>query len=189
MNQPKHTVVAGQAIGLAELFKFTVGKNKIDAGTTAYGAELSAPDGPSTAGGKQALQHLKLVPVDGGAALVIGSANLVEKQAELRSFDHVDEAHRQRFRGAPFPVDLIKYNTLQQAIRKFFSDRDFTITTAVHRPTQSAPAAPAAPRASSTRSMGSAAPAEAPSASSPNKLLIAIVVVLAIAVAVMALKG
>lgn len=185
MNQPKHTVVAGQAIGLAELFKFTVGKNKLE-GPVSYSAELSAPDGPSTAGGKQALQHLKLVSEGGGSALVIGSANLVEKQAELRTFEHVDEAHRQRFKGAPFPVDMIKYNTLQGQIRKFFSDRDFTITTAQIRPTQAA--MPVSSSHSYSRSGPSSGAATGSGGGSQKMALIVAIAVAVIAVVALIFK-
>src|ERR687885_469069 len=104
MSEARHTKFAGQAVTLAEIFNMGFAARRLS-GPPVYTVELSAPDGPSTAGGKQALQHLKLVPEGGGATLLIGPLNLVEQQAELRTFGHVDELHRQRFKGAPFSAD------------------------------------------------------------------------------------
>ncbi len=139
MNQPKHTMVASQAVSLSELFKFIVGMNHRIEGPVSYVPELSAPDGPSTAGGKQALQHIKLVPQTGGVTLVIGSANLVEKTAELRSFAHVRETHRQRFKGAALDLPEEKYGALLEQIRTFFTTRNFRVKVAEAAPVRHEP--------------------------------------------------
>src|SRR3954452_12894074 len=104
MGEQTHTVFASQAISLADMFKFSIGKQPI-AGDPAYTAELSVPDGPSTGGGKQALQHLRLSPVEGGPSLSIGTVHLVDKRVDLRTFKAVDEIHRQRFKGQAFSVE------------------------------------------------------------------------------------
>jgi hypothetical protein len=124
-----HTMFAGQAIGLAELFNLTVGKKRLE-GVVSYTPRLSTPDGPSTAGGRQALQHLTLVPEGGGATILIGTANLVEQQAELRTFAHVDELHRQRFKGVPFQIDRARYDALLESIRAFLGERKYAVTLA-----------------------------------------------------------
>jgi hypothetical protein len=129
MSQAKHTMVAGQAISLAELFKYMVGKTRLD-GPPTYAPEMSAPDGPSTAGGKQSLQHITLVPEGTGGTLVIGAASLVEKTCELRSWAHVSEIFQQRFKGATFAVAADKYDALLEQIRSFFSERGFRVTMA-----------------------------------------------------------
>jgi hypothetical protein len=70
-------------------------------GAGAWAVELTAPQGMSTGGGKQALQHLRLRPRRGGyAVLVAGTVNQVEKRAELRDFDHVTILHEVRYRNA-----------------------------------------------------------------------------------------
>ena len=73
MDYTKYTQVAAQALSLAELFEARFAQGV--AGPVPFRIELAAPDGPSTAGGKQALQHIKLVPLGGGPTIVIGSAS------------------------------------------------------------------------------------------------------------------
>src|SRR5262245_37271231 len=121
MSDPKgvgaqqHTIFAGQALGLSALCQVGFGKKRLD-GRVTYTPELSFPDGESTGGGKQALQHVKLVP-ESGATLVIGTANVVDKSCELRTFRHMDELHRQRFKGRPFRADPAKYDQLIEELR------------------------------------------------------------------------
>jgi hypothetical protein len=63
-----------------------------------YIVELLAPEGLSTGGGKQALQHLRLRPRRQGYGIIVaGSVNPVEKFAELRTFEHVFLVHEIRF--------------------------------------------------------------------------------------------
>jgi hypothetical protein len=84
-------------------------------GAAAYAVELTAPQGMSTGGGKQALQHLRLRPRrEGYSALVAGTVNQVERRAELRDFDHVAITHEVRFRQ---PLD-IKNQEWEQFLRK-----------------------------------------------------------------------
>ena len=69
-----------------------------------YKPELTRPEGVSTGGGVQSMQHLRLVPqVEGKRALIVGSANRTAKRAELRSYDQLDAQHREQFDE---PVDL-----------------------------------------------------------------------------------
>lgn len=68
-------------------------------GAGAWGVELTAPQGMSTGGGKQALQHLRMRPRRSGySVLVGGTANQVEKSAELRDYAHMCMMHEVRFR-------------------------------------------------------------------------------------------
>ena len=63
-----------------------------------YVVELLAPEGQTTGGGKQALQHIRLRPRRKGYAdVVAGSVNPVEKHAELRTFEHAFLVHQIRF--------------------------------------------------------------------------------------------
>jgi hypothetical protein len=128
------TTFAGQAVSLSEIFNLGFASRRVD-GPTRYGVELSAPDGPSTAGGKQALQHLKLVPDGGGPTLLIGTVNLVDHQVELRTFQHVDELHRQRFKGSPFTAEPESYQKLVDAISIFLSERKYVVTVTDRVPT------------------------------------------------------
>ena len=118
MDSTKYTQVAAKAVSLAELFeaRFEQGLQ----GPVRFRVELSAPDGPSTAGGKQALQHIRLIPADGGAAIVVGSANTTRFTAEIRTFENIAELYGQRYRGAPIPVDITRYRELTQTLAVFF---------------------------------------------------------------------
>jgi hypothetical protein len=82
----------------------------------AYIVELLAPEGPSTGGGKRALQHLRLRPRrEGRAAIVAGSVNPVEKHAELRTFEHAFLVHQIRF-GSAFEISVAEWEQLLRRI-------------------------------------------------------------------------
>jgi hypothetical protein len=134
------TQFAMQALGLAETFNVMLASERVR-GAVTYRVELSAPDGPSTAGGKQATQHVKLIPdgddsgggvlgpsgAAGGAErsgiIVAGSANQAEAWAELRSFEHLKRLHAQRFKGAEIPLNRVQYKELLDKLRAFFVDK------------------------------------------------------------------
>ena len=122
MSDPKRTAFAMQAMTLAETFNLLLQAERVK-GPVTYRVELSAPDGMSTAGGKQATQHIKLVPEGGGTTIVAGSANQAENWAELRSFEHLKLLHAQRFKGAEIPLNRVQYNELLDKLRAFFADK------------------------------------------------------------------
>jgi hypothetical protein len=101
------TFHALKASDLAAAFNDALRRLRLNPGD--YGAELTKPEGPSTAGGVQALQHVRLVPRQPGLpTLVAGHANFSEERAELRTFEHLDAVHRQRFRK-PLALDRGQY--------------------------------------------------------------------------------
>jgi hypothetical protein len=175
MGEQQHTAFAGQAVGLADLFRYGFSKKRLE-GPVNYTPELSSPDGDSTGGGKQALQHVKLVP-DSGATLVIGTANIVDKSCELRTFRHMDDVHRQRFKGQPFKADPTKYDQLIEELRTFFAGQHFTVS--MHE--AAAPTRPLPPVASASR------PIAVPSvAKLPNRTPVGLYVTIATTVALVA---
>lgn len=90
------TRVANQAASLAETV--TEGFDDFHLGAGDYVVELSVPEGPSTGGGAQARQHLRLVPRRPGYAVVVtGIVDPVLSTAELRTFEHVAILHELRF--------------------------------------------------------------------------------------------
>lgn len=90
------TRVANQAASLAETV--TQGFEDFHMGAGDYRVELTTPEGPSTAGGLQARQHLRLVPRRKGYAVVVaGNVDPVTSTAEIRTFDHVALLHELRF--------------------------------------------------------------------------------------------
>ncbi len=90
------TQVANQAASLAE--SVTDGFDGFTMGAGGYGVELSVPEGPSTGGGVQARQHLRLVPRrQGYPVIVAGTVDPVTSTSELRTFEHVALLHELRF--------------------------------------------------------------------------------------------
>jgi hypothetical protein len=176
MGEQQHTAFAGQAIGLADLFRYGFSKKRLE-GEVNYTPELSAPEGDSTGGGKQALQHVKLVP-DSGATLVIGTANVVDKSCELRTYRHMDDVHRQRFKGQPFKADPARYDQLIEDLRAFFAAQHYTVS--MHE--AAAPTRPMPPVASVSRPL-LAAPAVA---KLPSKTPVGLYVTIATTVALAA---
>jgi hypothetical protein len=119
------TAVAGQATQLAALFnaKFAAGF----VGPGSYRVDMTTPVGQSTAGGKQALQHVRLVPLDGKPAIVVGSVSSVEMAAELRTFRHLAELHARRFNGARVPVDVNAHRELLRRLQQFFAANSISV--------------------------------------------------------------
>jgi hypothetical protein len=138
----ERTQIAMQALDFASVFNVMIGKDRLS-GNPSYRVEMSAPEGPSTGGGKQALQHIKLVPDGGGAVIVAGTAHTVEKQAELRTYDHLEALHAARFKGAELPLDRVRYGELVKKMQRFFADQRMhvLIVDAPRPPSRALPAA------------------------------------------------
>jgi hypothetical protein len=108
-----------RATDLAESFRSTVGRYRI--GPHGYLPDMTAPEGPSTGGGVQAMQHLRLLPPQANMpTLVIGNLNQRDGTAELRTLEHVDAICRDRFKqGAP--LDPGQYGQFLQAAQGFLA--------------------------------------------------------------------
>ncbi len=140
MAGPVRTQFAMQALDLADLFKAVVGSEPVlGADGEAFHVELSAPDGPSTGGGKQSVQHIKLVRP--GLTVVVGSADQIERAVELRSYDYVANLHAQRYKGAALPVDRASYDAYVKRARTFFASQQLAVVLK-----DAAPVPAAAPR-------------------------------------------
>ncbi len=119
-----------KALDLAQTFRSAVGTLAIGP----YHAELTAPDGPSTGGGVQAVQHVRLCADDGRPALVVGSCNQRDNTAELRSFDQMDAIHRQRFKR-PLDVDQVAYGRFVEKAKAFLEALGMKVSVQVAPPT------------------------------------------------------
>lgn len=146
-NTGELTAIAMKAFSLADMFRlsFMTEAVKGEGGTVTYKVELTQPDGPSTGGGMQSLQPIKLVP-QSGPTIVVGTVNSVEMVAELRTFEHLAAMHAQRFKGAAIPLDKTEYRALQKKLQDFFTERKiaFKLVEApteppVRRPVEPAP--------------------------------------------------
>jgi hypothetical protein len=113
--QTSHAIKASD---LAESFNDAMRKMAIAPGD--YVPELTTPEGPSTAGGKQAMQHLRLAPRHAGfPILVAGRANHAKGNAELRSYEYLAAIHRQRYRR-PLALDRTGYEQFLAVAKSFF---------------------------------------------------------------------
>jgi hypothetical protein len=102
-----HSLEASQ---LASAMNEALGKLRIAPGD--YAAELTEPEGPSTGGGVQARQNLRLVPRAAGfPTLVAGHANQAEGTAELRTYEYLDRLHKKQF-DRPVELDRMQYSEL-----------------------------------------------------------------------------
>ncbi len=122
------TRFAVRAIDFAETFNAGLGAMSIQPG--AYRPQLTAPDGPSTGGGVQAVQHVRLVAArQGFPSILVGSANQRFGTAELRSYEYIDAVHRERWRR-PVPLDRSDYEDFLDAAKNFFEANQLVVTVA-----------------------------------------------------------
>jgi hypothetical protein len=115
-----------QATDLAETFRTTVGRVKV--GPHGFAPDMTAPDGPSTGGGVQAMQHLRLLPPQANMpTLVVGHLNQRDGTAELRTLEYVDAISRERFKqGAP--LDPGQYAQFLQSAQAFLGACGLQVT-------------------------------------------------------------
>ena len=128
-----------KAIDLASIFNQIVGAHPV-AGVDGvpFTVALASPDGPSTGGGKQSVQHITLSRE--GLVLVAGAADQNDRTAELRTFDHVSGTYAQRFRGSAVPLERAGYDAFLKRAREFFATQSLPVTLL-----DSAPVAASAP--------------------------------------------
>jgi hypothetical protein len=122
MLQTEFSVLAND---LAENFRNSVGKLRI--GPSGYTPDMTAPEGPSTGGGVQSMQHVRLLPPEPSMpTLVVGHLDQRQRTAELRTFDHVDAICRERFKqGAPF--ESAQYEALLESMQEFLTACGMTV--------------------------------------------------------------
>lgn len=135
MNKPRPkalTAFAEHGMVISETFRAGVASFALPG----LRAELMEPEA-STGQGVRSLQHIRLVPENGGLAVTIGSVHVANKRAEVRSYAYVARAFQERF-GRPPPFLPAAYENLVQAMERVL--RTFMID--VHR-IDPAPTAPA----------------------------------------------
>jgi hypothetical protein len=137
-----------RATDLAESFRSTVGRLRV--GPHDYVPDMTAPEGPSTGGGVQAMQHLRLVPTQPGMPnLVVGNLNQRDGTAMLRTLPHMEAMCKARFgRGAP--LDPAQYQAFLQSAQGFLAACGMRVSfeetpAALSSPSQGATATPSAP--------------------------------------------
>jgi hypothetical protein len=140
MNEPpppKRTMFAQQAVDFSDYFDMMFDKVVV-VGDAPRRVKLASPDGISTSGGKQAVQHLLLKPEIAGAdTITVGWIDRSKGMAQLRSFEFLAEQHRQR--GKLFNVDPTSYQEFFDKTKKFLDQERLPVRV------ESSPVSAAAP--------------------------------------------
>ncbi len=123
------TVFAQQAVDFAQLFAMSFADPIVSSKTKlVYSVQMSAPEGLSTGGGVQGVQHITLVPHGGGnPPIVIGQTNKAAGTAELRSFTLLQAYHDRRNPGVPIPLDGTAYEGLVERMHTFLSTQGMKV--------------------------------------------------------------
>jgi hypothetical protein len=122
----KLTEFAQQAVGLADIFHEAF-KRPLPGRPANYRVQLAVPDGPSTGGGRQGTQHVKLVPIGEGPTLVAGWANPADREAEIRSWEHLKAILGERA-GATGAPDEAAYRKLVLDMKRFFEGEKLSVS-------------------------------------------------------------
>lgn len=105
MSDVKATQYAQQGLDFATLFSAKFARTAING----YKPHLREPP-ETTAGGRQAIQHIAFEPqIDGDPVLTVGYVNVVTKTAKLRTYDCVAEMFTLRFNDRVFALDQRQY--------------------------------------------------------------------------------
>ena len=126
MAKPRRTIFAEKAVGLADMFRISFDKARIE-GPVAYRPVMSAPEGESTGGGRQAVQHVALVPDDGGPTLVFGEVDQKSSSARLRTASSFFEMLNQRFKSSIPEVDRLQYDQMVTRVEALLSNQGLTV--------------------------------------------------------------
>jgi cobalamin biosynthesis Mg chelatase CobN len=163
MEDGKLTMYAGKSVALAEVFKFTVGK-ELFIGPAVCRLDLSAPSEESTDGGRLAVQHVSIVPEGGGPTTVMATAYQVERRAEVRPYEVVAETYKKRFRTNNFPVTPGQFDEMTRKLKDFFQQFDFKFEITPLQPGRASSAVAAAPAAGAPAPVAGASAVRRPTA-------------------------
>ena len=116
MDGMKRTRIAQEGVDLATVFTAKFAATDLGG----YRPAIREPT-ESTAGGKQALQHLVLEPARAGEPVItVGSVNVATKSAKLRTYECLRQLHQLRFGTARFRLRLQPYQDFMERARKLF---------------------------------------------------------------------
>ena len=112
MTSPDRYYTRGAQEGADFAEEFQRKLAKVELAPAGYTAEITMPHGPSTGGGVRGLQRIRLVPrTRGYPVVVIGSVNMIEARAELRTIEHLEAIYRMRFKK-PLELNRVQYKDL-----------------------------------------------------------------------------
>ena len=126
MGQLKRTQFAQAAVDFSDFFAMDFTNLQVG-GSVVRRPALMAPEGMSTAGGKQSLQHITLQPEQPTApVLTVGWVDLTKRAAQLRTLPALEQVYRQRF-NQPLMVDAASYQAFLQRAHQFFTNQGMTL--------------------------------------------------------------
>ena len=115
-RQFQRTMIASRGLDFASLFTMTFGRHELNG----HVPMMREPPGVSTAGGKQATQHIVLArDWGGGATITIGHANVATKTCKLRTHGCLERMHQMRYRGHALPIAQELYQPFFDSVRAF----------------------------------------------------------------------
>ncbi len=128
MPEAPRTMFAQKALDFAQLFAVSFSEQQVVSGKNSYQIQMSSPEGPSTGGGVQGVQHITLKPKAGGEALVVGSANRTAMTAQLRTFELLRDIHARRSPGVDFGLDAEIYKDVYAKLSDFLKNQGMKLT-------------------------------------------------------------
>lgn len=128
----KRTAYAQQGLDFATLFSAKFHRHNING----YAPVLREPHAETTAGGKQAVQHMVLEPrIDGDPVLTVGYVNIASKQAKIRTYDCLLMLQKLRFPGRPFVLDHSGYQAFFDKVTEFMRRQGMLVDVETRPPT------------------------------------------------------
>lgn len=129
--QLQRTLLAAQGLSLVARFDAFFASELI----SGYVPRLVEPPGESTAGGKQAVQHIALVAQDPASpAITVGWLNCATNQAKLRTRGCVQSILTRRSKGRRVLLDAQAYQRFFERAQKFLQDQGMVVTAEVEPP-------------------------------------------------------
>jgi hypothetical protein len=150
MAEFKRTRYAKSGVEFSVLFSAKFLKDEVNG----YKPVLREPASVSTAGGKQATQHIVLEPkVKGEPALTAGQANVATKVCKLRTFECMRELFELRAPGKVFVIGPRSYREFFDKAHEFLKKQGMQVEIETHMPVErAAPSRRPPPRRKSAES-------------------------------------
>ncbi|MFO0555893.1 MAG: hypothetical protein U0271_46375 [Polyangiaceae bacterium] len=127
----RRTQVAQSAYDFSRYFSQTFNGVKV-LGNVPRRPELIAPEGMSTAGGKQARQPICLQPEaqtpTGAQVITVGWVEIPTRRAVMRTYRCLLGMHNARFRGRPFDLDARSYDAFFDQAKSLFAQCGLAVT-------------------------------------------------------------
>lgn len=121
----KRTVFAQQGFDFSSLFTIQFARLKVAGGCTRT-PQLNAPQGDSTGGGKQSIQHITLNPEHAGfPPLTVGWVNVAGKSAQLRTYVCLQKMHTSAKRQ--FDLEPTSYQQFFDNAKSFLAQQGMQV--------------------------------------------------------------